>query len=123
MKTILLVAVFILSASFTLANSYAYIPIQRIPKADEILAFSNGKPPAVGSRKKLKVEDIQKYLAEGIIISDKEKWRFPVGYTTKDQKNGVFFDSRGIAYFWSIWEEGVLVLETESGESIQIVLK
>jgi hypothetical protein len=122
MKTSLLLVSLLALATTVFANVYVYQPLHRIPKADEIIAFSNGKPPASGTRKKLRKEDIQKYLKEGIPIQDKAKWKFPTSYSNMNMMDGVFFDSQGLAYFWRIWEDGVLFLDTESGESIQIIL-
>ena len=123
MKLPILFLIAITFANGLSANLYEHIPLKEIPKPEEIVAFTNGPRPADGTRKKLTKEDIQKYLAEGIVILEKSKWSYPTSFSNMNIMDGVFFDSAGVGYFWRIWEEGVLTLETEAGASVQIILK
>ena len=104
------------------ANTYIFKPIERIPAVDEITVFSNGKPPATGERILISRESIIRFLAHGTPVRDRKDW---VRNTRSlgEFKDGVFFDSSGRAYFWSLQAHNVLLLETENGESIQIILK
>jgi hypothetical protein len=102
------------------ANSYAFEPLPKIPKADEIVAFTNGPRPAGGSRTKVSREEIEILLTKGVPIKDYLKWKRPEVMTNAAQKDGVFFTKDGTAYFWKIRVPGTLFLEVESGESIQL---
>ena len=112
--------IFAILACTSWANSYAYQPLSRIPKADEIIVFTNGPRPAAGSRTKVLREEIEVLLTKGVPIKDCSKWKRPEILTNSNQKDGVFFAKDGTAYFWRIRVPGTLFLEVESGESIQL---
>jgi hypothetical protein len=121
MKTYFLsILVFVALAFTSQANSYAFNPLSRIPKAEEIIAFTNGPMPAGGSRTKVEIEEIKILLTKGVPIKDNSKWKRPQIISNANQKDGVFFVKDGTAYFWSIRVPGTLFLEVESGESIQL---
>ena len=121
MKThFLSLLIFVVLVCTSRANSYAFEPLSKIPKADKIVAFTNGQRPAAGSRTKVSREEIEALLTKGVPIKDYSKWKRPKIMTNANQKDGVFFTKDGTAYFWSIRVPGTLFLQVESGESIQL---
>ncbi len=117
-NTVFLFLLFTVSAY---ANSYAYKPITRIPKADEVTAYTNGKRPPVGERTIIPKEEILRFLSHGTPVREREKWA-PTTRSISEFRDGVFFDTSGQAYFWELRARNVLILETADGESIQIIL-
>lgn len=123
MKTLFLLLACAAFAFSVHANTYIHEPLKRIPTADEITAFSNGVRPADGTQIKLTKADIQAFLTNGNVVRDPARWKRRESWTNVGQKYGVFFDNQGLAYFWRVDMEGVLFLETESGQSAQIILE
>lgn len=123
MRTLSLLLACLALAISAHANIYLHEPLERIPKADEIIAFSNGVRPASGTQIKLTKADIQAFLTDGTVVRDPSSWKHSETWTNVGQKYGVFFDKQGLAYFWRIEMEGVLFLQTESGQSAQIILE
>lgn len=117
---ILFFSVVLISAAH--ANTYIYKPLDRIPKAEEVIAFTNGKRPPVGERKFVTKEEIMHFLSHGTPIAERKSW-ISTDRSLSEFKDGVFFDSSGRAYFWDLRARNVLILETANGESIQIILK
>ncbi len=103
------------------ANTHLYKALKTIPQADDIIAFSNGRRPATGRRRKLTKEAVLEFLSKG----RKADWGM-----TKIKKihhnsvcDGILVDKIGQVYFWELSAPKILHLEIESGEEVYIYLQ
>jgi len=104
------------------ANSYPHKALKIIPKADSIIAFSNGRRPATGKRRKLTKDEVLTFLSKG----RKADW----GMTKMEKYNsnnsvcdGVIVDKSERVYFWKLVGPKILHLEIEGGETAYLYLR
>ena len=108
-------------------NSLIYEPLA-LPKAEDVVLFTNGLAPATGERVYRKRDDILEFLRRGKNNLDVASW-YKIEQA-RDSKNdrvevcdGVFTDKAGRIYFWELKGRDLLKLRTAEHESALIQLK
>jgi len=95
-----------------------------LPLPVEVVAFTNGGPPATGDRTVKRKEEILRFLKYG-----KPKWHEVITYGYEPEKgyisacDGVFLDNKGRFYFWSFNSPKVLVLTIPDGRYVHLDLR
>ncbi len=103
------------------ANSYPYEPL-KVPKAEEVVLFTNALPPATGERILKTREEVLEFLRRGKNNLDLDSW-YALEYPDRSHTarhivtcEGVFTDRAGTFYFWFWRSPTVLKLITPEGE-------
>ena len=113
----ILVTIFLLTVLPHVQAYPVFKPLKDIPKAEDVVAFSNSPPHCNLGKKSLKKEDIMKFLRDGKGTVDPSKWdAFPIekGFPYSD---GVIATKDGKVFFWFLRSSKSLQLENEDGES------
>ena len=100
------------------ANSYLYLPLTP-PKATDIVAFTNGLPPAVGGRNDATREQVLRFLRRGRKNLQVESW-YALQYPRRkgiENCDGVMVDCQGHFYFWFLYSAKTLMLQTPDGRT------
>ena len=106
----------VLCAADADANSYLYEPLVP-PKAEDIVAFTNGLRPATGVQTQANREQILRFLRRGKNNLDLDSW-YPLEYPRRgaiDNCDGVVLDRRGQFIFWKLCSKRTLKLQTPDG--------
>jgi hypothetical protein len=109
-------------------TSYDYQPLD-VPKAEDIVAFTNGLPPSTGDRITKKKEEILQFLRYGKKNLDVSSW-YDLEYPDRGGRlerlvscEGVFVDKKGQFYFWFWRSPKVLKLVTPDGRYALLELR
>lgn len=106
-------------------NSYVYEPLE-VPKAEDIVAFTNGLPPSTGVRITKTRDQILKFLRRGknnLDVASWDKLEYPDrSKIALDYCDGMFVDKKGQFYFWILRTPKVLKLQTADGRSALLQL-
>ena len=93
-------------------------PLKEIPKAEDVIAFSNTQPSDAVQPKRLKKEDILKFLREGKVQLNPSRWHldFP-REKGLELSGGVIATKDGKVFFWFLSSKKSLMLSNDEGES------
>ena len=112
------IAVALLCCTTAYSNSNIYEPLA-VPKAEDVVLFTNGLAPATGERIRKKKENILEFLRHGKNNLDVRSW-YEIERARDPEKivvcDGVFTDKAGKIYFWRLIGNDVLKLQTAEGE-------
>jgi hypothetical protein len=120
MRRLLVLALLPTVCGSLLATSYEYKPL-KVPKANDVVLFTNGLPPATGERIVKTRKEILEFLRRGKNNLDVHSW-YDLEYpNTKGAERmvaceGIFTDKAGRFYFWFLRTPTVLKLMTADGE-------
>ena len=124
MKRCFFVLLWFVSAEVNVqANSYLYQPLVP-PKAGDIVAFTNGLAPPIGTRQPATRGQILRFLRNGKSNLDVESW-YSLEYPQRraiDNCDGVMVDCRGNFFFWFLRSPKTLKLETADGRTALLQL-
>ena len=98
------------------ANSSIYEPLVP-PKAEDIVAFTNGLPPATGVQTQASRKQILHFLRRGKNNLNLDSW-YPLESPRRgaiDNCDGVVLDRRGQFVFWKLCSKRTLKLQTPDG--------
>jgi hypothetical protein len=109
------------------ANSSIYEPLVP-PKAEDIVAFTNGLPPSTGLRKMVKRDTVLRFLRRGKNNLNVSSW-YDLEYPDRDRRieliqdcDGVMVDKNGQFIFWFLRTPKVLKLETPESKTALLQL-
>lgn len=118
-------AIAVLLCTTAYGNSRIYKPLA-VPKAENVVLFSNGLAPDTGERIRKTKEDILEFLRHGKNNLDVQSW-YDIECTRSPETevacDGVFTDKSGKIYFWKLFGNDVLKLQTAEGEFALIQLE
>lgn len=98
------------------ANSCIYTPLNP-PKAEDIVAFTNGLPPGTGVQTVVSREKVLRFLRRGKANPDIASW-YAFEYPRQgavENCEGVMVDRRGQFIFWRLCSAKTLKLQTPDG--------
>lgn len=111
-----------LSLGSVLANSRSVETIS-LPSPESVVAFTNGLPPATGTRDIKSREDITRFLKDGSYTSKtpspEDELALCSGAPVAD---GIFTDKGGRFYYWTLISPTRLWLRTPEGGGAILVL-